>query len=146
MVVVLLSAGAHEPLIPLVEVVGNGLSTAPEQIAATGLNAGVTGHTSHETVLEVVAKFPQASIAVNVLVCEKVQPVVTTVASLCVTVGIPHASVAVAVPSAALISEAVALQLSVVVAVSVMTGAVTSTVLVMVCVHTAVLPQGSVAR
>ena len=41
MVVVLLSAGDHTPLIPLVEVVGNGVSVAPEQIAATGAKVGV---------------------------------------------------------------------------------------------------------
>ena len=37
---VLSSAGAHVPLIPLVDVVGNGASGSPEHIAATGLNAG----------------------------------------------------------------------------------------------------------
>ena len=41
-VTVLFSAGVHTPLIPFVEVVGNGDNTTPEQIAATGLNIGVT--------------------------------------------------------------------------------------------------------
>ena len=42
MVVVLFNAGDHEPLILLSDVVGNGVSVAPEQIAATALNVGVT--------------------------------------------------------------------------------------------------------
>ena len=42
-VVVLFKAGDHIPVIPFVEVVGNGPNAAPEQIAATGLNVGVTG-------------------------------------------------------------------------------------------------------
>ena len=41
MVVVLFKAGDHEPLIPLSDVVGNGVSTAPEQMAATASNVGV---------------------------------------------------------------------------------------------------------
>ena len=41
-VVVLFNAGAHVPVIPLLDVVGSGDSTAPEQIAATGVNIGVT--------------------------------------------------------------------------------------------------------
>jgi hypothetical protein len=40
-VVVLFKAGDQLPLIPLSDVVGNAASTAPEQIAATGLNVGV---------------------------------------------------------------------------------------------------------
>ena len=34
-------AGDHEPLILLSDVVGNGVSVTPEQIAATGLNVGI---------------------------------------------------------------------------------------------------------
>jgi len=34
-------AGAHVPVMPLVEVVGNAVSVAPEQIGATALNVGV---------------------------------------------------------------------------------------------------------
>ena len=41
MVAVLFSDGDQVPVIPLVDVVGNGDSDAPEHIAATGLNAGV---------------------------------------------------------------------------------------------------------
>ena len=40
MVAVLLSAGAQVPVIPLLDVVGNELSVAPEQIGATALNVG----------------------------------------------------------------------------------------------------------
>ena len=40
-VTVLFSAGDQVPVIPSIDVVGNGDNSAPEQIAATGLNAGV---------------------------------------------------------------------------------------------------------
>jgi hypothetical protein len=38
---VLSKAGAHVPVMPLLEVVGNGASVAPEHIGATAVNAGV---------------------------------------------------------------------------------------------------------
>jgi hypothetical protein len=41
-VVVLFKAGDQEPVIPFNDVVGSVASKAPEQIAATGLNVGVT--------------------------------------------------------------------------------------------------------
>jgi len=41
-VAVLFSAGAHVPVIPLLEVVGRAESVAPEQMAATGVKVGVT--------------------------------------------------------------------------------------------------------
>ena len=41
-VAVLSKAGDHVPVIPLLEVVGNGASVAPEHIDATALNVGVT--------------------------------------------------------------------------------------------------------
>jgi len=41
-VAVLLSAGAQDPVIPLLELVGNGDKVAPEQIGATAVNVGVT--------------------------------------------------------------------------------------------------------
>ena len=92
---------------------------------------GGLGALNQVTVLDTVALLPQASIAVNVLVCEEEQLVVDTAPSVEVTVGAPHASVAVAVPRAALISEATGLQPRVnVVPVAVITGGVTSTVLV----------------
>ena len=41
MVAVLFSAGAHVPVMPLLEVVGNALNVAPEQIGVTAVNVGV---------------------------------------------------------------------------------------------------------
>ena len=40
-VVVLLSAGVHMPVILLVDIVGNGVRVAPAQIGATALKVGV---------------------------------------------------------------------------------------------------------
>ena len=40
-VAVLSNAGAQAPVIPLVDVIGNGVNTAPEQMGATAVNAGV---------------------------------------------------------------------------------------------------------
>ena len=42
MVAVLSRAGAHVPVIPLRDVVGRAVRVAPEQIAATASNVGVT--------------------------------------------------------------------------------------------------------
>lgn len=41
MVAVLFSAGAHVPVIPLFDVVGNAVSAVPEQIGATAVKVGV---------------------------------------------------------------------------------------------------------
>ena len=41
-VAVLSKAGAQVPVIPLLEVVGNGVKVAPAQIGATAVNVGVT--------------------------------------------------------------------------------------------------------
>jgi len=57
------------------------------------------------TVLVTVAVLPQASTAVNVLVCEEEQLVFCTVPSVKLIVGVAQPSVAVAEPSAAVISE-----------------------------------------
>jgi hypothetical protein len=51
-----------------------------------------------------VAVLPQASVAVNVLTCERRQPLLDTAASVNVIVGVPQPSVAVAVPKEVLIS------------------------------------------
>ena len=59
---------------------------------------GVTS-TVHVTVLDVVDVLLQASRAVNVLVCERSQVLLTIKPSDEVIVTAPHASVAVAVPS-----------------------------------------------
>ena len=42
MVAVLFNAGAHVPVIPLLEVVGRADNVAPEQIGATAVKVGVT--------------------------------------------------------------------------------------------------------
>jgi hypothetical protein len=45
-VAVLFNAGNHVPVIPFNDVVGNGVKTAPEQIAVTAANVGtMTGFT-----------------------------------------------------------------------------------------------------
>src|SRR5207342_765960 len=124
--------------------------------AAAGLHARVNvvpvavmvGGTRSEvqvTVLNVVAVLPQASIAVNVLVCVCVHVPVTG-PSVNETVGAPQASVAVAVPSAASISAAAGLHARVnVVPVAVIDGGVRSEVQVTVLNVVAVLPQASIA-
>ena len=60
-----------------------------------------------------VAVLPQASLAVNVLVCEALQEEVVIVPSVDVIVVVLQPSVAVAVPSAAEIADEVGLQPSV---------------------------------
>ena len=64
MVVVLSSAGDHEPVIPLRDVVGNGVNTAPEQIAVTGLKVGVMFGFTVMVNVAVVAHCP--AVGVNV--------------------------------------------------------------------------------
>ena len=64
----------------------------------------------HITVLVMVAVLPQASTAINVLVCDTEHEEVVIVPSVDVIVVVLQPSVAVAVPSAALISEAEGLQ------------------------------------
>ena len=58
------SAGAHDPVIPLFDVVGNGASVAPEHIAATGVNVGVTLALTVIVIVDVVAHSP--AVGVNV--------------------------------------------------------------------------------
>lgn len=85
----------------------------------------------HVTVLEVVEVLPHASKAVNVLSSDLVQPLVVIEPSTDVIVGVLHASVAVALPSAALISEAVGLHPRVnVVPIAVIVGGVRSIILI----------------
>ena len=61
-------AGAHVPLIPLVEVVGNGASGSPEHIAATGLNVGVINGLTVIVSVVVTAHCPAAGVNVYVVV------------------------------------------------------------------------------
>src|SRR6187399_2536771 len=115
---------------------------APVIIIAGGLGASV-----QVTVLTAVAVLPQASTAVNVLVCEALHDVVDIAPSINVRVGIPQASVAVAVPSAAVISEAEGLHPKVkVVPLVVIVGGTRSLVQVIVLTAVAVLPQASTAE
>ena len=81
------------------------VATAPVIIIAGGLGILV-----QVTVVEAVAVLPQASTAENVLVREALHDVVDIVPSVDVMVGVLQPSVAVAVPRAALISEAEGLQ------------------------------------
>ena len=68
MVVVLFNAGVHTPVIPLLEVISNGDSVAPTQIAATWVNVGVTiGFTTMISVT-IVADWPIAGVNVYVVV------------------------------------------------------------------------------
>ena len=100
----------------------------------------------HVTVEEAVAELPQPSEALNVLVCEAEQEVVTTCPSETVTDGVLHAAVAVAEPRAALISEAEGLQPSVATApVIIIVGGLGALNQVTVVEAVAVLPQASMA-
>ena len=87
------------------------VATAPVIIMVGGLGTLV-----HVTVVAAVAVLPQASMAVNVLVLEALHDVVAIAPSLDVTDAVLQPSEAVAVPSAAAISEAAGLQPSVVIA------------------------------
>src|SRR5688500_762078 len=110
------------------------------------VSTGAVRSAVHVTVLDAVEVLPQKSLAVNVLVCERLHPLLVTLPSLEDTVGTPHASVAVAVPSALLISLAAGIHPSVVVVPPVVsTGAVTSAVHVTVLDAIEVLPQKSLA-
>jgi hypothetical protein len=122
-----------------------GLQPRVTKVGVTIIVGGL-GALNQVTVLLAVAVLPQSSTAVKVLVCEVLQVVVDKAPSVKDIVGKPHASVAVAVPSAASISEAAGLQPRVVVVpVAVIDGGVTSTVLVISCAQVAVLPQASIA-
>jgi len=74
------------------------------------VNVGGTRSLVQVTVLEVVDVLPQPSTAVNILVCEDEQLLVDTAPSVNVIVGVLQPSVAVAEPSAAVISDAEGLQ------------------------------------
>jgi len=63
-VVVLSSAGVQIPVMPLLEVVGNGVNAAPEQIGATALNVGVIFGLTVMVKVVVVAHCP--AVGVNV--------------------------------------------------------------------------------
>jgi hypothetical protein len=117
------------------------VSVVPVAVIGGGTRSAV-----HVIVLDVVAVLPQASTAVNVLVCVCVHVPVTGPSVNEILVTAPQASVAVAVPRAAVISEAAGLHASVsVVPVAVITGGTRSLVHVIVLDVVAVLPQASTA-
>ena len=61
---VLSNAGAHVPVIPLLEVVGNGARVAPEQIGATAVNAGVMLELTTIVMVAIDAHCPAAGVNV----------------------------------------------------------------------------------
>ena len=63
-----MTAGDHVPVIPLVEVVGNADKVAPEQIAATCVNVGVTFGFTVIVIVAVVAHNPAVGINVYVVI------------------------------------------------------------------------------
>jgi hypothetical protein len=92
-------------------------------VVPLGVITGAPRSTVHVTVEEAVAELPQPSLAINVLVRVALQLVVDTAPSVKVTEGVPQAAEAVAVPSAALMSDAEGLHPSVgVTPVTVITG------------------------
>ena len=63
-VAVLFKAGDQVPVIPSIDVVGNGDNSAPEQIAATGLNVGVKFGLTVTVNVVVVAHWPAVGVKV----------------------------------------------------------------------------------
>ena len=57
-------AGAHVPLIPLLEVVGKAIKVAPEQIGATAVKVGVTCEFTVMVKVVVVAHCPALGVKV----------------------------------------------------------------------------------
>ena len=58
------SAGDHEPVIPLLEVVGIGFNVPPEQIGATAVNVGVMFGLTTIVNVAVVAHCPAVGVKV----------------------------------------------------------------------------------
>ena len=58
------SAGAHVPVMPLVEVIGRAVKVAPEQIGATAVNVGVMFGLTVIVKVAVVAHCPAAGVKV----------------------------------------------------------------------------------
>ena len=105
---------------------------------------GIALSADHDIVLDEVDVLPHASLAVNVLDCEREQLLLVMLPSLEVIVVLPQPSVAVAVPRAALMSAADGLHPNVVVVPPVvMDGTALSFVHVTVLDAEAELPQAS---
>jgi hypothetical protein len=97
--------------VPRAEVISAAVGLHPRvAVAPVIVIVGGLGALVQLTVLVIVAELPQASTAVNVLICDALQLVVDTEPSEEVMVGIPQPSVAAAEPRAAVISEACGLQ------------------------------------
>ncbi|RQO30963.1 hypothetical protein DBR32_09650 [Taibaiella sp. KBW10] len=64
MVAVLFKAGDQVPVTPLVEVVGNAVSVAPEQIEATCVNAGLNTGFTVMVIVVLVAQIPAVGVKV----------------------------------------------------------------------------------
>ncbi len=62
--VVLFNAGLQVPLIPLVEVVGSGVITSPEQTSATCVNVGINGELTLMVSVAVEAHWPPSGVKV----------------------------------------------------------------------------------
>ena len=63
-VVVLSSAGVQVPVMPLLEVVGNGVNVAPEHIGAAAVNVGVILELTVIVKVSVVAHCPGSGVKV----------------------------------------------------------------------------------
>jgi hypothetical protein len=87
-----------------------GLHPSRIVISTGGPKSGGVRSTTQLTVLETLDVFPQASRAMNVRVCERLQPLVKIGPSANVSVGELHASLAVAKPRAWLIGSEGVLQ------------------------------------
>ena len=59
-----MSAGAQVPVIPLLEVVGNGFNVPPEQMGATAVNVGVMFGLTVMVRVVVVAHWPAPGVKV----------------------------------------------------------------------------------
>src|SRR5678815_2664175 len=126
---------------------GTGAVQSTSTFAGVVVNTGGIISEVQVTVRDAVDVLPQASRAVHVLVCVRVQPLLPTEPSLPADrEGVPQPSVAEAVPKAPLISPVVGLQPRVVVVPPVViTGGVLSEVHVTVRDAVEVLPQASIA-
>src|SRR5678815_260720 len=114
--------------------------------AVVKLSVGAVTSYVQFTVLDTVDILPHPSIAVNVLVCDLMQLLLCTALSVNVTVGLPHASVAVAVPSDASTSAVDGLHAaSAGAVVKLSVGAVTSYVQFTVLDTVDILPHPSIA-
>lgn len=110
------------------------------------LKAGAVTSSIHVTVLPTEDVLPHPSVAVNLLSCDLLQPVLVIAPSVCERVGVPHASVAVAVPRAVVIADDVGLHPKFcVVYVPVKVGGALSSIQVSVRDVVAVLLQASLA-